>query len=253
MQLTGKAVVITGAGRGIGRAIATHFAKKGARLALLDVSTADTQAVELHCKSLGAEAVSYSCDVTREDQVNEVFGRIARDFDQLDIQVNNAGITRDCLLVKVEHGMIVRKMSLDQWRAVIDVNLTGVFLCGREAASHMIRFAQGGVIINISSISRSGNTGQSNYSAAKAGVSALTVVWAKELARYGIRAGSIAPGMTRTEMMEKMKPEALEMLLRAVPSKRPAEVDEIALAAAFIAENDYFSGRCIAVDGGMRL
>ena len=131
--------------------------------------------------------------------------------------INNAGITKDALLVKVQDGKVVGKMSLDQWRAVIDVNLTGVFLGAREAAQRMIGLGNGGVIISTSSISRAGNMGQSNYSATKAGVVAMTVVWAKELARYGIRTGAIAPGFTRTEILDAMKPEMIERAVNAVP------------------------------------
>jgi 3-oxoacyl-[acyl-carrier protein] reductase len=253
VHLNDKTVVVTGAGRGIGHALATSFAQRGARLALLDISASDTLTTAAHCAQLGTQAIGYGCDVTQEAQVRDTFESIAADFGRLDILINNAGITRDALLVKVEDGTVTRKMSLEQWRAVLDVNLTGVFLCGREAASHMIQFANGGVIVNISSISQYGNAGQTNYSAAKAGVAAMTVVWAKELARYGIRAGSVAPGMTRTEMVASMKADALEKLMRAVPLQRCAEVEEIAQAALFIAENDFFTGRCIEVDGGMRL
>ena len=117
----------------------------------------------------------------------------------------------------------------------------------------MIRRKQGGVIINISSISRYGNAGQSNYSAAKAGVAAMAEVWAKELSRYGIRTGSIAPGYTRTEILASMRPEMLEKLTAQVPLRRLGEVSEIAHAAVFIAENDFFTGRCIDLDGGMRI
>jgi 3-oxoacyl-[acyl-carrier protein] reductase len=176
MHLKDKTVVVTGAGRGIGRAIANSFAKRGARLALLDLAASDTLMTASQCAQLGTQAICYGCDVAQEVQVNETFESIAADFGRLDILVNNAGITRDALLVKVEDGKVARKMSLEQWRAVLDVNLTGVFLCGREAASHMIRFANGGVIVNISSISQYGNAGQTNYSAAKAGVAAMTVV-----------------------------------------------------------------------------
>jgi 3-oxoacyl-[acyl-carrier protein] reductase len=253
VHLKDKTVAVTGAGRGIGRALATSFAQRGAQLALLDISPSDTLTTAAHCAQLGTRAIGYGCDVTQEGQVRNTFESIAADFGRLDILINNAGITRDALLVKVEDGTVTRKMSLEQWRAVLDVNLTGVFLCGREAASHMIQFANGGVIVNISSISQSGNAGQTNYSAAKAGVAAMTVVWAKELARYGIRAGSVAPGMTRTEMVASMKADALEKLMRAVPLQRCAEVEEIAQAAVFIAENDFFTGRSIELDGGMRL
>jgi 3-oxoacyl-[acyl-carrier protein] reductase len=179
--------------------------------------------------------------------------RIMSDFGRLDVMINNAGILRDAMLVKAKEGAIVSKMSLAQWQAVIDVNLTGVFLCGREAAERMILGGAGGVIINISSVSRHGNAGQSNYSAAKAAVAALTVVWSKELARYGIRTGTIAPGGTRTDILSSMRPEMLEKLVTPVPLRRLAEPEEMAAAAAFIVSNDYFSGRCIDLDGGFRL
>jgi 3-oxoacyl-[acyl-carrier protein] reductase len=253
MQLKNGVVAVTGAARGIGAAIALAFARHGAHLALLDLSTQSCQENAARCSELGVTARSYQCDVSDETQVVRAYQRIAEDFGRLDVQVNNAGILRDGLLVKVEEGRVVRTLSLEQWRAVIDVNLTGTFLCGREAAAHMIRFARGGVIINISSISRAGNFGQSNYSAAKAGVAALAVVWARELARYKIRAASIAPGIVRTEMMDALKPEALAKLVSAVPLQRFAEPEEIASVALFIAENDFFSGRCLELDGGMRM
>jgi 3-oxoacyl-[acyl-carrier protein] reductase len=144
-------------------------------------------------------------------------------------------------------------MTMAQWQAVIDVNLTGVFLCGREAATHMIKFGSGGVIVNISSISRAGNVGQSNYSAAKAGVAAMAVTWAKELSKYGIRTGAIAPGFIQTDILNDMKPEVLERMLAAVPVKRAGVADEIAHGAIFIVTNDYFTGRVLEIDGGLRI
>lgn len=253
MQIKDSVTVVTGAARGIGAAIALGFARRGAHLALLDLPVHPCQHSAGRCQALGVTARSYECDVSDESQVVRAYQRIAEDFGRLDIQVNNAGILRDGLLVKVEDGRVVRTLSLEQWRAVIDVNLTGTFLCGREAAAHMVRFGHGGLIINISSISRAGNFGQSNYSAAKAGVAALAVVWARELARYRIRAASIAPGIVRTEMMDALKPEALSKLVAAVPLQRAAEPEEIAAAALFIADNDFFSGRCLELDGGMRM
>jgi 3-oxoacyl-[acyl-carrier protein] reductase len=191
--------------------------------------------------------------VSDEAQVIAACDAVVGEFGRFDVLVNNAGITRDALLVKAQDGKITTKMSLDQWQAVINVNLTGVFLCAREAAERMIGLGQGGVIINISSISRSGNVGQTNYTAAKAGVAAMGVTWAKELARYGIRVGSIAPGFTRTEILSAMKPEILEKALAPVPLKRLGEADEIAHGAVFIAENDFFTGRVLEIDGGLRI
>jgi 3-oxoacyl-[acyl-carrier protein] reductase len=142
---------------------------------------------------------------------------------------------------------------MEQWNAVIGVNLSGVFLCAREAAARMIELGNGGVIVNISSISRAGNAGQSNYSAAKAGVESMSVVWAKELARHGIRVGAVAPGFTQTDILAAMRPEMLERLTAPVPLKRLAKPEEIAHAVLFIFENDFFTGRCLEVDGGLRL
>ena len=192
-------------------------------------------------------------DVTQEAQVVRTFDAVAADFRRFDVLVNNAGITRDALLVKAQDGAIHAKMSLAQWQSVMDVNLTGVFLCGREGAERMIQQGNGGLIVNISSISREGNPGQTNYSAAKAGVAAMTVVWAKELARYGIRSAAIAPGFCATEILAAMRPEMIDRVKAAVPLRRLGEPAEIASTAVFIAENDFVTGRVIEVDGGLRL
>jgi 3-oxoacyl-[acyl-carrier protein] reductase len=233
--------------------MAERFGREGAQVALLDVNAADLEATRAALEAVGVTARSYEVNVAAEDRVIAAMERIMSDFGRLDVMVNNAGILRDALLVKAKDGALVSKMSLAQWQAVIDVNLTGVFLCGREAAERMIRGGAGGVIINISSVSRHGNAGQSNYTAAKAAVAALTVVWAKELARYGIRTGTIAPGGTRTEILSSMRPDMLEKLLAPVPLRRFAEPEEIAAAAAFIVSNDYFNGRSIDLDGGFRI
>jgi 3-oxoacyl-[acyl-carrier protein] reductase len=253
MKIKDKTIVITGAGRGIGRALAVRFASQGAHIALLDMNAADLAAAVVQCTDLGARALAYAVDVSGEADVAAALDGVVRDFGSLDVMINNAGIVKDALLIKVKDGEVVGKMSLEQWRAVIDVNLTGVFLCAREAAERMIKLAKGGVIVNISSISRHGNAGQSNYSAAKSGVASMTVVWAKELARYGIRVGCIAPGFTHTDILAAMKPEVLEKIIAPVPLKRMGQPDEIAHGAQFIIENDYFTGRCLDLDGGLRL
>ena len=242
--------MITGAGRGIGRALAERLGRDGGHIALLDVNAEDLRATRQALEGAGIVARDYTVDVATEAAVIQAMDAVVRDFGRLDVLVNNAGIIRDALLVKAKEGVIAGKMSLGQWRAVLDVNLTGVFLCGREAAERMIKLGHGGVIINISSVSRHGNVGQSNYSAAKAGVAALAVVWAKELARHGIRAAAIAPGGVRTEILSTMRPEMLEKLIAPVPLKRLAEPAEIADAAAFVIENEFFTGRCLDIDGG---
>ena len=253
MQIKSKVIAITGGGRGIGRSLAQAFAGRGADIALLDMSADDLAKTQALCAEHGTQVRAYTCNVAQEDKVTATFAQIAADFGRLDVLINNAGITRDALLVKVKDGQVVGSMTLAQWQAVIDVNLTGVFLCGREAATHMIKFGNGGVIVNISSISRAGNVGQSNYSAAKAGVAAMAVTWAKELAKYGIRTGAIAPGFIQTDILNDMKPEVLERTLAAVPVKRAGVPDEIAHGAIFIVTNDYFTGRVLEIDGGLRI
>jgi 3-oxoacyl-[acyl-carrier protein] reductase len=253
MDLKDKVIVITGAARGLGAAMAKRLASHGSKLALVDLdadSIADTVAA---CNDSAADVRAYGANVADESQVVALFEQIIADFGSLHGLINNAGITRDALLIKYKDGELLSKMTLDQWQAVIDVNLTGVFLCGREAAQHMVQSGSKGVIINIASISKAGNIGQTNYAATKAGVHAMAVTWAKELARYGIRTGSVAPGFFNTEMVAGMKPEARDKLTSGIPLKRMGEPDEIAQAVEFIFENDYFSGRCIEVDGVLRL
>jgi 3-oxoacyl-[acyl-carrier protein] reductase len=253
VEVRGKTILVTGAGRGIGRSLARHFASKGANLALLDVNAEEVAETGQACTELGVVARSYVADAANEDSVVDTLDRVTQDFGRLDGLINNAGIVRDGMLVKVKDGQVVGKMTLAQWQAVIDVNLTGVFLCAREAAQRMISDSGGGVIVNVSSISKAGNAGQTNYSAAKAGVAAMTVVWAKELARYRIRVGAVAPGFIRTPMVAGMKPDALAKMTAPIPLGRLGEPEEIAHAVAFIFENDLFTGRCLEVDAGLRM
>lgn len=255
MELKDKVIVVTGGGRGLGRAMALELAAKGAKLALADLSQEDLDTTVGLCMEKGVEARAYICNVAKEDEVEKMFTDIVADFGTLNGLVNNAGITRDGLFMKVdrETGKVAKKMSMDQWNLVMDVNLTGTFLCAREAAAQMIDLGVPGCIINISSISRSGNMGQTNYTATKAGVEAMAVTWAKELARYGIRAASIAPGYIGTEMVMSMKPEALEKIAAGIPAKRLGKPEEIASTVNFILENDYITGRCFEVDGGLRI
>jgi 3-oxoacyl-[acyl-carrier protein] reductase len=253
MQLNDKTVVVTGGARGIGKAIARAFAEKGARIALLDLNHADLDATRAEFEARGVSVSGHALNVAKEDQVIAAFDAIVAEHGSVDVVVNNAGIIKDSLLVKVKDGNVVNKMSFEQWQVVVDVNLTGVFLCGREAAERMIKLGNGGVIINIASISKVGNAGQTNYSATKAGVTAMATVWAKELARFGIRAGSIAPGFVRTDILSAMPPEMLEKMTLPVPLRRLGVPEEIAHTAVYIAENDFFTGRSIDIDGGLRL
>lgn len=252
MQIKDSVILITGGGQGLGRSMAEYLAGQGARLALLDLNQQRLDETIQSCERLGATARAYLCNVANEEQVVQTVSQIAEDFGAINGLINNAGILRDGLLLKARDGDI-QKMSLAQWQSVIDVNLTGVFLGTREVAAKMVELGNKGLIINISSISRAGNIGQSNYSAAKAGVAALTVTWAKELARYGIRVAGIAPGFIETEMTGSMKPEALEKMTAGIPLKRMGKPEEIAHSAAYLLENDYYTGRVLELDGGLRL
>ena len=252
MDLTNKVIAVTGGAQGLGFAMAKGLAECGARLALIDMNAEPLEQAAASLRELGVEVATFVANVADEDSVIAAFDGIIDQFGTLQGLINNAGITRDGLMLKVKDGEVTDRMSLSQWQMVIDVNLTGVFLCGREAATRMIQAQSEGVIINISSISRSGNFGQTNYSATKAGVAAMAVTWAKELARHNIRTGAIAPGFMATEMVASMKPEALEKMASGIPLKRLGEPAEIAQMAVAILENDYISGRVFEVDGGLR-
>lgn len=254
MELPKKVVLVTGAARGLGRQISRHLAQAGCRLALADLDQEGLSQTREQCLAAGSEKTErYLANIALESDVVSLMDNITSDFGRIDALVNNAGILRDGLLVKAKDGKVSGKLSLDQWQSVIDVNLTGVFLCGREAAVKMIEEQTGGVIINISSVARAGNFGQTNYAAAKAGVVAMTVSWAKELARFGIRSAAIAPGMIETEMTAAMKPEALAKINAMIPLNRMGQPRQIAQTVRFILENDYINGRVLEIDGGLRL
>lgn len=251
MEIKDKVIVITGAAQGLGRTFAIDLANQGARLALVDVNKEKTEETQSLCANADA-CRCYQVDVSDEDQVVNLFTDVLKDFGTVDALINNAGILRDGLLIK-KKGEAVQKMSLDKWQQVINVNLTGVFLAGREMAAHLVALEKPGVIINLSSLSRAGNFGQTNYTAAKAGVAAMTVTWAKELAKYGIRAAAIAPGFIKTDMVASMPGEILDKLAATIPLKRLGDPQEISDTVTFILKNEYVNGRVFEIDGGVRL
>jgi len=253
VKIEDNTFVITGGAQGLGKAIGLALADQGAHVALVDLDEQILNEAVGSCQAVGGKVKGYIANVANEQQVVTLFSSIETDLGAISGLVNNAGILRDGFLVKAKHGKTVDRMSLAQWQSVIDVNLTGVFLCGREAATKMIDSGTQGAIINISSISRAGNAGQSNYAAAKAGVAALTVTWARELSRYGIRSAAIAPGVFQTEMVASMKPEAHERLVGAIPLHRVGHLEELADAVSYIFGNDYYTGRILELDGGLRL
>src|SRR5262245_57613956 len=192
MELRGSKVLVTGAASGMGRVFALELAKAGASVAVCDMNLAGAE--ETAGMAKGGKVVALEADVSKEDQVTGVIKKAAEALGGLNVLVNNAGLFKDALLVKVDKDSgEIKRMSLANWQKVIDVDLTGPFLCTREFAAHCIETkTQPAVVVNISSIARYGNPGQSNYAAAKAGLVADTELWAKELARYGIRTGAIA-------------------------------------------------------------
>lgn len=253
MHLQGKVIVVTGAAQGLGRKMAEVAASQGAKVALVDIDSETLRGTLEGIAAAGRIMKDYPADITNEAQVESLFKCIHDDLGGIDGLINNAGTNSDALLVKAADGKVQAKMSLEQFDRVIAVDLRGVFLCGREAAVHMVETGRGGVIINISSISRAGNIGQTNYAAAKAGVAAMTVTWAKELARHGIRVAGIAPGFSDTRMVAGMNAKIREKIVSMIPARRLAAPDEIARAALFVLQDDYYNGRILEIDGGLRL
>ncbi len=246
MQLNEMKIIVTGAAGGMGAHFARRLFEGGAQVAVGDV-------VELGLAELPEGIHRRRLDVSDESDVTSFVAWAQEQMGGLNGLVNNAGIIRDGLLVKKDRNTgEIKKMSREAWDAVIGVNLTGATMMVREvAAAMMASESSPGVVINISSISRHGNRGQSNYVAAKAALAANTVTWARELSRYGIRVGAIAPGMIETPMTRGMNQKARDGLVAAIPVGRIGEPEDIWAAVRFIIECDYFDGRCVDVDGGL--
>jgi 3-oxoacyl-[acyl-carrier protein] reductase len=246
MKLEDLKVVITGAAQGMGAHFAEALALAGAEVAACDVNEAALSA-------LPAGIHRRQVDVSDEAAVQAFVGWAAAKMGGLNGLVNNAGIIRDGLLVKKDRDSgAVTTLSRADWDAVIGVNLTGATLMVREVVATMVRAGtRPGVIVNMSSVVRHGNRGQSNYVSAKAALAANTVTWAREFAPYGIRVGAIAPGMVETPMTRGMNQRARERLIAAIPVGRIGVPEDIWRAVRFIFECDYFNGRCVDVDGGL--
>lgn len=245
MRLEGKVALVTGASRGIGREIALEFAREGADVAV-NYAGSEEKAREVaeEIKAMGRKALLVQCDVSDSQAVQDMIKSVVDYFGGLDILVNNAGITRDNLILR---------MKEEEWDAVINTNLKGVFLCTKAAARAMMK-KRSGRIINISSIvGITGNPGQANYVAAKSGVIGLTKTTAKEFASRGITVNAIAPGFISTDMTEDLPEEVKEAMIKQVPLARIGEPKEIARVALFLASSDssYMTGQILRVDGGM--
>ncbi|MBP8952177.1 MAG: 3-oxoacyl-[acyl-carrier-protein] reductase [Armatimonadetes bacterium] len=248
--LDGKSALITGASRGIGRAIALAFARAGCDVAINYVNVPDRDnaaeagQVADEIRALGSEAFCVEADVTDLDAVEEMAAAVIDRFGKLDILVNNAGITADSTL---------KKLSKDAWDRVLAVNLTGAFHCTRAVIEHMRERQSGRVISLASVVALSGNIGQANYAASKAGLIGFTKSLAREVARRNITVNAIAPGFINTEMVQAMPAPALEQTLASIPMGRLGEAEEIADAAVFLASDaaKYITGHVLSVNGGL--
>ena len=255
MDISASKAIVTGGASGMGRCFAVELARAGGSVAVVDLDEQKMAEVVAAAEDLPGRIVAIKANVSDEADVTRMIEEAAEQLGGLDTLINNAGIFRDGLLVRADKQTgAIKKMTLDQWNAVIAVDLTGPFLCTREFAAKMLATgSKPSCIVNISSIARHGNPGQGNYSAAKAGLIADTRLWAVELARYGVRVGAVAPGFVDTPILRGMRPEVLEAALATVPLRRPATPEEVWLAVRFILECDYFTGRCVDVDGGLSL
>ncbi|MDE1165230.1 MAG: SDR family oxidoreductase [Pseudomonas sp.] len=241
MKLANKVALVTGAGQGMGRAIARHFAQAGARVVAVDLNL---QAAEQTLEGLGEHTLALSCNVADSASVAAAMVMLEARFGSLDILVNNAGVGSVDAFVDTPD---------EHWQRVIGVNLTGTFLCSREAVRLMQKHGTQGVVINISSTAAMTGEGPSHYCAAKAGVMGLTRSMARELAASGIRVNTLVPGPTNTPMMADIPEQWMQSMLKAIPLGRLGEAAEVARAAVFLASEDasFITGQNLAVNGGM--
>ncbi|HET7747289.1 MAG TPA: 3-oxoacyl-ACP reductase FabG [Vicinamibacteria bacterium] len=248
-----KVVIVTGAAAGIGRATALRFAAEGSKVAAWDVSERESAALEAELRAKGAaDALVQRVDVTQRGQVEGAVAAVVERWGGVRVLVNNAGIVRDAQLVKWKDGQVAAAMTDEAFDAVIDVNLRAVFRCARAVVPHMIA-GGGGVILSASSVvGLYGNFGQTNYTATKAGVIAMTKTWARELGRYKIRANAVAPGFIGTEILRTIPEKVLSSVVEHTPLGRMGEPEDIANAYAWLASDEasFVTGAVLSVDGG---
>ena len=244
--LEGKTAIVTGASRGIGKAVAIKFAEEGCNIAFTDLFDDDTMKnTEKELSALGIKAKGYASNAASFEDTGKVVDQIVEDFDRIDILVNNAGITKDTLLMR---------MTEEQWDAVINVNLKSVFNFTKSVQKTMLKQRSGSIINMSSVVGVSGNAGQSNYSASKAGIIGFTKSIARELGSRGIRSNAIAPGFIITEMTAKIPEDARKAWEESIPLKRGGTPEEVAKVALFLASDlsSYVSGQVISVCGAMK-
>lgn len=254
MNLEGKVALITGGGNGIGRATAIRFAQEGAKIVISDMDengleSTGHELAKINAVTDGAFATVVG-DVSSREDVEKMVDAATGRYGRLDILINNAGINRDALMVRVKEGE-TRLMSDEKWDQVLDVNLKGTWLCCQIAALPMMQ-QNYGRIVNTSSIGALGNIGQANYAASKAGVIGLTKTLALEWARFGIAVNCVAPGATKTQMTAGIPDKILQSILTKIPARRLAEPEEIAAVHLFLASSEasYITGQVLFADGG---
>ena len=248
MECKNQKIIITGAASGVGMYLADYLKDKVSRICLIDIKKDGLQ------KFYGQSNIDvFCCDLTEFEQTTSVIKEVYEKNPDTSVLINNAGIIHSELLINFfkRHD---RRHSKENWDKMLDVNLTSVFNCSVNVVDNMIRNKVKGLIINISSISANGNSGQSVYSAAKAGVNALTIAWSRELSMFGIRTVGIAPGFFDTPSTHSaLNQNIVKKLVTEIPSKRLGQLEELAKAIDFVIDNDYFNGKILEIDGGMVL
>jgi 3-oxoacyl-[acyl-carrier protein] reductase len=250
MRLEEVRAIVTGAASGLGRHFAWELVRAGASVAAGDIDTDGLEQLKAEASPLPGRIHTGKLDVRQETSVAEFVRAAGEEFGGVNVLVNNAGILRDGFLLQEEDGW-VRKLPSVQWKQVLDVNLTGPYLMTREVVADLItRGIRQSIVVNLSSVTRSGNLGQSNYSASKAGLDAATRTWALELAHHGVRVAGIAPGVIETPILKHISDDAMKSLTDRIPLGRIGTPHEVWLALKFIIECDYFTARILEVDGG---
>lgn len=244
MNLNGKVALVTGAGQGIGKVIAIKLAKNGASVVLNDLNRETLNAVAKEIESNGGKALPLEANVVNMEDVQDMVDKIVQELDGIHILVNNAGITRDALLLR---------MSVDDWDSVLNVNLKGVFNCTKSAIKYMSKQKEGNIISIASIVGVMGNAGQANYAASKAGVIGFTKTVAKEYAKRGIKANAIAPGFIATAMTDELSDEVKEEMMKQIPMGKLGTPEDVADAVLFLASDasSYITGQVININGGM--
>lgn len=247
MDLLNKKVIVTGGLKGIGRALVEKLLDQGSIVGIFDIDKEGLAALENHHRNL----YCFECDVTHHQQIEDAVDKFYQKFKKIDVLVNNAGILYSAPLLSITPDGI-KKHDREMWEKVIATDLSSVFYMTVDVVEKMVLSRTKGVIVNIGSVSAAGNAGQSAYSAAKAGVNALTATWAKEIGFYGIRVVGVAPGYTDTESTHQaVNEDVLNDVIKRVPLRRLAKAEEIADGILSVIQNDFFHGKILEVDGGL--